>query len=692
MEEKRLMTKNCIAPWQTLEICVDGRIRPCCGPLYDDFGNIDGALSDPTKFRDTFNSKAYRELRNQLLTGNLQDGCVTCRIAPQRPVTTESLRQSVELYLKSRGRNITENTDLLTEFAFESCNTAVTDKCNLSCIYCFTHSNDKPGEGIKNYTEVSYDRFLKLVSLLVQDGLKLLVICGVGEPTVYRSWKELCTTLFDSFPGLFICLVSNFGKKFTDADLDVLKRFHRILISCDTLDPELHSWLRRGGRIDVLLDNISRLKAKTRNNPGHKQILTFNVTESNAIIDKLVDLAKFAVDNEIGLQFSNLLIVEGSYAEKNNCLTKITEIPDEQVPAAWEVICDITERTSAQNPRFFLSLGPLYEIMKQRAESISFHRFVPSEDELFYRWFASAHPKNPAAFLRKIFRSFSDCYRGILIASGSTLAFNLPHTAARFKYRTIWCKNNHPDKYAGAMEETVVGSHLTIAVERTERFYTHVLLEVFGYEMVNGTARIDETMILSEPRNNLDAHSKALNREAGVKPAGNIPAKGAPVPSKPCPLGDSIAAADFLNAHGEKQSQKGDNHHARVCFELAIEHNPNHAGAHNNLGVVQWQQGNLEQAVRCFHQALDLDPEDPDVIYNCSRALAAAGEFDSAAGLLKLYLQRKPQDPAAWEDYESLIRQSGVQKEFSGDLPPGLHPFTPRWAKNPSSKWITSAQ
>lgn len=482
-----------------LQVGVDGGIRPCCGAVGGDFGNINDSLSDPTKFRDTFISEPYKQLRRQLLTGDLQDECITCRVAPEKKVTTEALRQCVVSYLQNQGISAYPHTDLCSEFAFVSCDTAVTDRCNFSCIYCFTHSNDKKGDGIKNYSEMNPEHFLKLTSLLVKNGLKILNLCGIGELTMYPNWRELFATLFDKYPDLYITVVSNFGKKFTDADLDVLMRFYRISISCDTIDPELYSWLRRGGRLDVLLENISKLKSRiVRNTSGRNPYLILNATESNVILDKLVDLAKYAADNEIGLQFSNLLVVKGSFAETNKCLTKMADIPDDQVASAWEIICDLPERMAAQNPKSYLFFGPLYDIMKQRAEATSLNRFVPSTSELFYRSFARSHPKNPDAFLRKMFRSFSDCFRGIFITSGSTIAIRLPYTTARVKYRTIWCKDNRTT-HLSATEEASVGSHLSIRAAKTRGSCTHVFLGVLAYEIELETTRIYETLVLSEP-------------------------------------------------------------------------------------------------------------------------------------------------------------------------------------------------
>jgi glycosyltransferase involved in cell wall biosynthesis/Flp pilus assembly protein TadD len=125
---------------------------------------------------------------------------------------------------------------------------------------------------------------------------------------------------------------------------------------------------------------------------------------------------------------------------------------------------------------------------------------------------------------------------------------------------------------------------------------------------------------------------------------------------------DSSDIADFLNAHGELLFRKDKRDHARACFEMAIEHDPDHAVAHSNLGVVLWELGELETALESFHRALELAPEDSDILYNSSKALIDAEELDIAADLLKLYLQRNPRHEAVWEEYGSLVHQIGTSE------------------------------
>ncbi|MBP8644799.1 MAG: tetratricopeptide repeat protein [Syntrophobacteraceae bacterium] len=125
------------------------------------------------------------------------------------------------------------------------------------------------------------------------------------------------------------------------------------------------------------------------------------------------------------------------------------------------------------------------------------------------------------------------------------------------------------------------------------------------------------------------------------------------------PIVPSRDPADLFNDEGEKRFEQGKLEHARACFEIAVEHNPDHARAHSNLGVLYWQEGDLKKALECFYRALDLDSEDPDILYNSANALSSAGEIEIAADLLKIYLQKNPRDENAWEAYAAMLRSGG---------------------------------
>jgi Flp pilus assembly protein TadD len=53
---------------------------------------------------------------------------------------------------------------------------------------------------------------------------------------------------------------------------------------------------------------------------------------------------------------------------------------------------------------------------------------------------------------------------------------------------------------------------------------------------------------------------------------------------------------------------------------------PNHAKAHNNLGVILAQIGNIRAASEQFARALELDPDNEDAAVNLEQARKALGQ------------------------------------------------------------------
>lgn len=124
---------------------------------------------------------------------------------------------------------------------------------------------------------------------------------------------------------------------------------------------------------------------------------------------------------------------------------------------------------------------------------------------------------------------------------------------------------------------------------------------------------------------------------------------GTPVEGK-----EDKSAADFLTEEGETQLEKNKVDRARMCFEMALEHDPNHAKAHNNLGVILWNEGKLDEALEHFQKAFSVLPEDKDIVFNSFHALVQAGYVDIAKDLIKLHIQKNPFNEEAWELYDSV--------------------------------------
>ena len=52
----------------------------------------------------------------------------------------------------------------------------------------------------------------------------------------------------------------------------------------------------------------------------------------------------------------------------------------------------------------------------------------------------------------------------------------------------------------------------------------------------------------------------------------------------------------------------GNNNKALECYSKAVELDPKHAVAWNNLGLVYYNLGNIDKAIECTRKASALDP------------------------------------------------------------------------------------
>jgi hypothetical protein len=485
-------TKNCIEPWRSFQFEAGGGIGPCCsGTLGGNFGNIGADYFEAVKrdaLSDIFVNDAYQKLREGLLTGNLVDSCISCRAVHDEDITTEELRQRVVNHLESMGVSAND-LDLTRAYAFYECGGNITNRCNFSCIYC-SHSGPDGHSG-HLLTEMDQDCFLSFVDFLYNKGLKYFNFCGIGELTTYGSWQDLCETMLERYPKLRLRIISNFGKKLSDPDLAILARFDLIHVSCDTLDEQTYAWLRQGGRLPVLLDNIKRLKAKFTGNPSLDPKLVFNVTVTDAIVDKLESLFRFAAYNDMFVHMSSLFVMQGSIASQTLSVGKVSAMPNSQLPHVREVLYDLPRRLKAQNPLSAVwEYKFLYKSVMQQADAITLNRFVPAAEDLIYDLFSLTHPKNPHAYLRKLWCSFDDAFRGIYIAAGNQVEIELT-SLSEISYRALWCRDRldgNLDVKTGPIQEAVVTGAVTFSAVNCAGKYDSMLFEVLSCITVRSAA------------------------------------------------------------------------------------------------------------------------------------------------------------------------------------------------------------
>jgi MoaA/NifB/PqqE/SkfB family radical SAM enzyme len=142
--------------------------------------------------------------------------------------------------------------ELLSSPTTETVFLELTSRCNLRCVYCAVsqptyHGIDLPLKGFDNFLGQMRER-----------GVRIVVMNGHGESTIIKDWDVYADRLADA--GIRLHMTTNMAKRLTGPEVAVLSRFERILVSLDTVDPQLLTKLRRGANLDTILANVDQVQ------------------------------------------------------------------------------------------------------------------------------------------------------------------------------------------------------------------------------------------------------------------------------------------------------------------------------------------------------------------------------------------------------------------------------------------------
>lgn len=98
---------------------------------------------------------------------------------------------------------------------------------------------------------------------------------------------------------------------------------------------------------------------------------------------------------------------------------------------------------------------------------------------------------------------------------------------------------------------------------------------------------------------------------------------------------------------------------ASAYLTNAVKLQPEHALAHNCLGVVRRAQGRLAEAIACYEQSIRDEPYYPEAHNNLGVACEAAGDFARAIASYESALRIKPDFAAAENNLGSVLTKSG---------------------------------
>jgi tetratricopeptide (TPR) repeat protein/peroxiredoxin len=116
-------------------------------------------------------------------------------------------------------------------------------------------------------------------------------------------------------------------------------------------------------------------------------------------------------------------------------------------------------------------------------------------------------------------------------------------------------------------------------------------------------------------------------------------------------LKENSDSAEALYGLGSAYLQQQKTNEARDCFRRALTLHANYPGTPpncwNNLGILAAREGNFDQAIQYFQKALQIDPEHSIALENLGSAYRQKKDWPQAKDALERALALNPEDPEA---------------------------------------------
>jgi len=265
----------CHAPFANIYIDGNGNVTPCCFNRDDIFGNI---YQD--NIEEIWNSDHAQAIRKTLSQHQFPRGCSAC----EKAIKAHNYYNSgVFTYAK-----LDYKKQQIQAIDFE-----LSYWCNLSCIMCNLHT--------KNYSlsqEQEKTIIDKIAPLIPQ--LKKTRFYG-GEPLLIPIYRKIWKQIVAVNPRCNILLQTN-GMLLDDELIELSKKGNFTFnVSLDSLDPEMASKIRRGSQLDIVLNNLQKMKKLSKHD------VSLAVTPMVLNWKEIPAIVKFANRNYLQL-FFNVMI------------------------------------------------------------------------------------------------------------------------------------------------------------------------------------------------------------------------------------------------------------------------------------------------------------------------------------------------------------------------------------------------
>ena len=175
---------------------------------------------------------------------------------------------------------------------------SVTDRCNLSCLYCRAEARVEP---LPREKLLSFEEIVRAVKIACELGIDRVRITG-GEPLVRQGICGLIRMLRENCRISDLSLSTN-GLLLADLAGELRRAgLNRVNVSLDSLKPDRFRTIARGGDLARVLAGIERAREA-----GLAPIKLNTVVMKGVNDDELVDLALFALERGLTIRFIELM-------------------------------------------------------------------------------------------------------------------------------------------------------------------------------------------------------------------------------------------------------------------------------------------------------------------------------------------------------------------------------------------------
>lgn len=178
---------------------------------------------------------------------------------------------------------------------------SLTDRCNLRCLYCYSHGNKLSQEELLSFGEIE-----RLVRIGVSLGIRRVRLTG-GEPLVRKGVEKLLAklSLLPELEDISLTtngiLLAKFAEKLQEAGLK------RVNVSLDTLNPAKFQWLTGRRKLKEVLGGIKEACEQGLNPVKVNVVVLRHVNQ-----DEVIDFVKFSVENRLSVRFIEFMPSLGS--------------------------------------------------------------------------------------------------------------------------------------------------------------------------------------------------------------------------------------------------------------------------------------------------------------------------------------------------------------------------------------------